>query len=193
MLSASSAPSSSPPPGLDSTARIYLFADWGRRHSITNLPVESKRERLWDFIITYHMLTINTCSFFIWPVSPDWNRMCPLTQSSHLILSFLCLWLLHFSFFFSASFSGPVNPQSTCVSRLEGLYWFQKLWDHTLCLRSLCLHLIPCKPLWSQREKKHPANVSLAYIRRLSVIQPCWVYVLTIQLFQVCVCESARG
>jgi len=41
VLSSSSSP---PPPG---------------RPSITNLPIESKRQRLWDFIITYHLWTVN--------------------------------------------------------------------------------------------------------------------------------------
>jgi len=42
--------------------------------SITNLPIESKRQRLCqDFIITYHLLIINNDLFFIQLVSPDWN------------------------------------------------------------------------------------------------------------------------
>jgi len=47
-----------PPPGLDSTGGIYLVADRGSRAAITNLHLESKRQRLWDFI-WYHLLTIN--------------------------------------------------------------------------------------------------------------------------------------
>jgi len=50
---------------------IYLDADRGSRPPITNLPGESKRQRHWDFTISYHLLTINmTLSSSNWPL-PD--------------------------------------------------------------------------------------------------------------------------
>jgi len=70
--------SSSAPPGLDSSGgggggEIYLVADRGSRPSTTNLPVESKRQRLWDFTIAHHMLTINMIlSSSNWSF-PDWT------------------------------------------------------------------------------------------------------------------------